>query len=155
MLVIGSPTDEFEIRKGVRQGDPLSSFLFIIAMEGLNQEIRIALEKKLIIGITLQNQGPSLSHLFYVDDAIFTGKWDICSVKSLARILKCFHITSGLKVNFQKSRLFGIGISDTDLHRQAQVLGCLQRTFPFTYFIVPVGENMALMKNWRPIIEKF
>nr|KAJ0204712.1 hypothetical protein LSAT_V11C500243130 [Lactuca sativa] len=128
VLVNRSLTDEFEITKGVRQGP--------------NQAIRTALEKKLITGITLPNQGPSLSHLFYADDVIFVGKWDICSIKNLTRILKCFHITSGLKVNFQKSRLFGIGISDIDLHRQAQVLGCLQRA------------NMAL-KNWRPIIEKF
>nr|KAJ0202717.1 hypothetical protein LSAT_V11C500263050 [Lactuca sativa] len=64
--------------------------------------------------------------------------------QNLVGILKCFHITFGLKVKFQKSRLFGIGISDTDLHRQAQVLGCLRSTFSLTYLGVP-----------RPIIEKF
>lgn len=87
VLVNGSPTEEFEITKGVRQGDPLSSFLFIIAMEGLNQVLKSAREQNFILGITLPNNGPTVSHLFYADDAIFVGKWDNSSIKNLARIL--------------------------------------------------------------------
>lgn len=155
VLVNGAPTEEFAITKGVRRSDPLSSFLFIIAMEGLNQGIKRVLEKELIVGVTLPNNGPSISRLFYADDAIFVGRWDISSIKNLARILKCFYICSGLKVNFQKSRLFGIGIPEVDLQHQAQVLGCLKGSFPFTYLGVPVGANIAFKKYWRPIIDKF
>lgn len=42
ILVNGTPTEEFSITKGVRQGDPLSSFLFIIAMEGLSTTVKSA-----------------------------------------------------------------------------------------------------------------
>lgn len=63
----GSPTKEFEISKGVRQGDLLSPFLFIIAMEGLNVALKSACGEHLFDGITF----PLLSHLFYADDAIF------------------------------------------------------------------------------------
>lgn len=90
VLVNGSPTDKFEITKGVRQGDPLSSFLFIIAMEGLNQAINSAIEKKLIDGITLPNNGPSISHLFYADDAIFMGKWDAGTIKKSSKNSEMF-----------------------------------------------------------------
>nr|KAJ0222973.1 hypothetical protein LSAT_V11C200055230 [Lactuca sativa] len=155
VLVNGSPTTEFPISRGVRQGDPLSPFLFIIAMEGLNISINNACSKKLIKGIKLPNGGPRLSHLFYADDAIFAGEWCSDSIKNLSRILRCFHISSGLKVNFLKSRLFGIRVSSQEVQRMARFLGCTVGTFPFTYLGVPIGANMALKKNWQPIVDKF
>lgn len=100
VLVNGSPTEEFPISKGVRQGDPLSPFLFIIAMEGLNVAMKEACNKGLFQGIKLPHNGPKVSHLFYVDDAIFVGEWNSSSIKNLSRILNCFHVSSGLKVKF-------------------------------------------------------
>lgn len=45
IIINGSPTKEFKISKGVRQGDPFSPFLFIIATEGLNVAMEAASEK--------------------------------------------------------------------------------------------------------------
>ena len=70
-------------------------------------------------------------------------------------MLKCFYICCGLKANFHKSHLFGMGITDSDLQSQAQVLGCLKSSLRFTYLAVPVGANMVLKKNWKPITDKF
>ena len=78
---------------------------------------------------------------------IFIGKWERSCIKNLARILKCFHISSGLKVNFHKSRLFGIGVTDDELQVQANVLGCAKGSFPFMYLGIPVGANITLKKN--------
>lgn len=50
ILVNGSPTMEFAIAKRVRQGDPLSLFLFILAIEGLNTTIKSACDKSLCVG---------------------------------------------------------------------------------------------------------
>ncbi|KAI3751226.1 hypothetical protein L2E82_22274 [Cichorium intybus] len=155
VIINGSPTDEFEISKGVRQGDPLSPFLFIIAMEGLNVALQEARDKGLFKGVQLPNDGPCISHLFYADDALFVGEWDRVNLKNLARILKCFQVSSGLKVNFHKSRVFGIGAPESETSNWASILGCDVGSFPFTYLGVPVGANMNLTKNWKPIIEKF
>lgn len=45
MIINGSPTNEFSMAKGVRQGNPLSPFLFIIALEGLNMAMKTAVDK--------------------------------------------------------------------------------------------------------------
>lgn len=74
VLVNRAPTDDFLITRGVRQGDPLSPFLFILAMEGLNIAIKSACEKSILRGINLPRSGPSISHLFYANDAIFMGE---------------------------------------------------------------------------------
>ena len=74
---------------------------------------------------------------------------------NLARILRCFHLTSGLKVNFSKSRVFGIGVQSSEVDGMAQILNCKPAALPFTYLGLSVGANMALCKNWKPVIERF
>ena len=83
VLVNGAPTKEFRVTKGVRQGDPLSPFLFIIAMEGLNVALKTAVEKWIFKGVQLPNNGPTISHLFYADDALFVGEWCKSNIKCL------------------------------------------------------------------------
>ncbi|XP_071695539.1 uncharacterized mitochondrial protein AtMg01250-like [Rutidosis leptorrhynchoides] len=75
ILVNGSPTDEFSLSRGVRQGDPLSPFLFIIAEEGLNILAKAAIEKGLFKGLKVGANNVNVSHLQYADDTIFFGEW--------------------------------------------------------------------------------
>nr|KAJ0206388.1 hypothetical protein LSAT_V11C500253360 [Lactuca sativa] len=131
VLFNGSPTEEFSISKWVRQGDPLSPFLFILVMEGLNIAVKSACDNLIIHGIKLPGDGPVISHLLYADDAIFVGEWDYENLKNLSRILKCFHISSWLNVNFLKSCLFGVGIDKENLSSTAQALRCRHGEFPF------------------------
>ena len=155
VLVNSSPNDDSEITKGVRKGNPRSPFLFIIAIEGLNVALEAARDKGIFKGVKLPNGGPILTHLFYADDALFVGEWLRMNIKNLARILKCFLVSSRLKVNFGKSRVFAIGASESETLNWDGILGYEPSSFPFTYLGVPVEANMNLIKNWKPIIEKF
>lgn len=146
MLINGSPTSEFPISKGVLQGHPLSPFLFILALEGLNVSMKSAYQRSLFRGNETLNNGPSISHLFYANDAIFVGHWSSSNFINLSRILRCF-IVSGLKVNFHKSHVRGIGVPDTEVASCVDILGCEEASFPFTYLGVPIRANMALKRN--------
>nr|KAJ0203637.1 hypothetical protein LSAT_V11C500259620 [Lactuca sativa] len=155
VIINGSPTKECSMSKGVRQGDPLSPFLFIITMEELNQEMKTAVEKGIFDGIKFQQSKLCLSHLFYTDDALFIGEWSRRNIANLAQILRCFYVSSGLKVNFRKSKVYGVGASHTEVINLATPLGCEPSSIPFTYLRIPVGENMNRRKAWEPIIDKF
>lgn len=123
VIINGSPTNEFSITKGVRQGDPLSPFLFIIAIEGLNVAMKTAVEKGVFDGVKFPNSNICLSHLFYADDALFIGEWSRRNIANVSRILKCFYVSSGLKVNFSMSRVFGIGVSPNEVSNWSALLG--------------------------------
>ncbi|GJR83958.1 RNA-directed DNA polymerase, eukaryota, reverse transcriptase zinc-binding domain protein [Tanacetum coccineum] len=68
VIVNGSPTREFQFHRGLKQGDPLSPFLFILIMESLHISVQRFVNAGLFRGVSI---GPSLhlSHIFYADDA--------------------------------------------------------------------------------------
>ena len=90
ILINGSTTKEFDIKRGVRQGDYLAPFLFILTMEGLSITLRKACDQHLFQGIPLPNSDTSLSHLIYVDDVTFIGEWPKMNLINLNGILRCF-----------------------------------------------------------------
>ncbi|GJX34178.1 sodium/calcium exchanger NCL2-like protein [Tanacetum coccineum] len=110
ILVNGSPTKEFCLERGVRQGDPLSSFLFILAAECLNAIVKEAVYKRIFRGVRVGVNRVMVSHLQYADDTIFFGQWSKENARSLMCILKCFEEVSELRVNYNKSKLYGWGL---------------------------------------------
>nr|GEZ75293.1 hypothetical protein [Tanacetum cinerariifolium] len=74
VLVNGSPTAEFQIFRGLKQGDPLAPYRFILVMESLHFSFSRVVDFGMFNGITIDNT-VTLSHLFYADDAFFIGEW--------------------------------------------------------------------------------
>nr|GEY02973.1 RNA-directed DNA polymerase, eukaryota, reverse transcriptase zinc-binding domain protein [Tanacetum cinerariifolium] len=91
VLVNGCPTSEFQFHRGLKQGDPLSPFLFILIMESLHLSLKKVMKAGLFTGISLDNS-LTISHLFYADDSIFVGKWDSSNLMIILKVLKCFHM---------------------------------------------------------------
>ncbi|GJY70868.1 putative ribonuclease H protein [Tanacetum coccineum] len=155
ILVNGPPTEWFNIKRGVRQGDPLSPFLFIHAAEGLNAIVNEAVEKGIFRGVRIGNNRVVVSHLQYEDDTIFFGEWNKENARSLMCILKCFEEVSGLRVNYNKSKLYGVGVNEREIEDMARWMRCEMGKFPFTYLGLPIGENMRRVAAWNPVIDKF
>nr|GEV49162.1 RNA-directed DNA polymerase, eukaryota [Tanacetum cinerariifolium] len=153
ILVNGSPTLEFHFYKGLKQGDPLSPFLFILVMESLHLSFNRVLNAALVKGISL-NDSLTLSHLFYVDDAVFVGEWDGSNIKTLVHVLKCFFLAYGLKINLQKSKPMGIGINKMEVDKAVWLVGCFTFSTPFNYLGVKVGDVTSKVKSWDEVISK-
>lgn len=87
--------------------------------------MKLACKKGCFIGIKIDPNGDTvISHLFNADDALFIGEWNKGNIKNMALILRCFHVTSGLKVNFHKSRVFGIVVDVRKVSGWEIPLGC-------------------------------
>ncbi|GKA99799.1 RNA-directed DNA polymerase, eukaryota, partial [Tanacetum coccineum] len=153
ILVNGSTTEEFQFFKGLKQGDPLSPFLFILIMESLHISFQRVVDGGLFTGINL-NSMVSLSHLFYADDAIFIGQWSELNIDTLVQVLECFYRASGLRINMCKSKIMGINVEDGKIQNAASKLGCLVLKTPFTYLGTKVGENMSRKEAWKEVVDK-
>lgn len=77
------------------------------------------------------------------------------NARNLIRILRCFELASGLKVNINKSKLFGISCSANEVEPVAGLLKCQVGSFPITYLGLPIGASMGRAVHWSPIVEKF
>nr|GEX91746.1 putative RNA-directed DNA polymerase, eukaryota, reverse transcriptase zinc-binding domain protein [Tanacetum cinerariifolium] len=155
VLINGSPTSEFKIERGLRQGDPLSPFLFILAVETLNVVFLEATNKSIFLGAEVGRDKVPISHLQFADDPLIVGHWSLSNAKNLSIILTCFHLASGLKVNFSKSKLFGIGVSSSELNSIASSIGCQPSLLPCTYLGLPIGANMSRCRNWSSLVDRF
>ena len=110
VLVNGKPTKEFILKKGLRQGNLLAPFLFLITAEGLARVSRTAIKKYLVESLEVGKMLIKVNMLQYADDTLFFNKASIKSVYHIKVILNCFELASGLKVNFLKSTISGKGV---------------------------------------------
>ncbi|MCH80227.1 cysteine-rich receptor-like protein kinase [Trifolium medium] len=153
VLINGSPTKEFIMERGLRQGDPLSPFLFLMVAEGFN-----VLMQKVIMDREFEGYGVgrdeelTISHLQFADDTLVIGKRSWANIFTVKAILQLFEIISGLKVNFHKSELIGINVDDSWLKDAASVLNCKVGSLPFYYLGLPIGADPRKIRTWEPVI---
>ncbi|GKE13007.1 RNA-directed DNA polymerase, eukaryota, partial [Tanacetum coccineum] len=154
ILVNGSPTEEFQFGKGLKQGDPLSPFLFILVMESLHISFQRIVDAGRFHGIKMGGGSVNLSHMFYADDAVFIGQWCESNITTLVHVLECFHKASGLRINMCKSKIMGVHVDGDMVKNAAKKIGCLVLKTPFSYLGSIVGGSMHCRQSWIDIVEK-
>lgn len=104
--VNGVLTDKFHASRGLRQGDPISPYLFIICMEYLSTLIGEAQSNGLWKPFLLKKNGTPISHLLFADDLLLFGETSHETLHGMSNTLDAFWDCSGQKMNPEKSKLY-------------------------------------------------
>lgn len=112
ILLNGQSHGFIKPERGIRQGDPLSPFLFILNAEALVHVLNIEETKGELHGIKLGKQGPAVHHLLFSDDSLLMCKADTAECSVIADCLKRYGDASGQEINKLKSSIiFGARIT--------------------------------------------
>lgn len=123
-LVNGEATETLIPKRGLRQGDPLSPYLFLLGAEGFGALIKEAHAYGLLHGISISRNAPVISHLFFADDSLIFARANVREAEEILNILKRYESFSGQVINFEKSEVsFSRGLNDDHKRRVSRALG--------------------------------
>ena len=157
ILINGTPSDFFHSIRGLRQGDPLSPYLFLLVMEILGQLLFRARSGGFIEGFKVgsgNGVGRDLLHLLFVDDTLLFCKANSKRLRYLSWVFLWFEAIFGLKVNKDKSEAIPIGRVDS-LENIVSVLGCRIGKLPSSYLGLPLGAPFKSSRVWDVVEERF
>ena len=103
--VNGELTEEIVPTRGLRQGDPLSPYLFLICAEGFPGLLHEAERARNLEGVTICENAPSITHLLFVDDSLLLLKVNDGNANHLRHVLQLYDECSGQIINKDKSSI--------------------------------------------------
>lgn len=150
----GVPGKTFHCKRGVRQGNPLSPLLFVLAADLLQSIVNKAKNLNLIkspVPLQHTNDFPIIQ---YADDTILV--MEACSrqILALKALLYTFGESIGLKVNYSKSMMVPINTSQEKIAHLATTFNCTVGSLPFTYLGLPLSLSKPKAIDFSPIVTK-
>ncbi|XP_019170974.1 PREDICTED: uncharacterized protein LOC109166477 [Ipomoea nil] len=140
---------------GLRQGDPLSPYLFILCAEGLSHLISGAVNRNLISPCVVARRAPGVSHLFFADDSLLFFKAKVEEAGTVKHCLLNYERMSGQHVNFDKSCVvFSRNTNETVRTQVAAVLSVNQAGDIGKYLGLPMGVGRNKKEVFSYIEEK-
>ena len=152
VVVNGCPGQSFIHACGLRQGDPVSPLLFIIAMEALTVMFRKGAEEGVVSNLTGISPTQRLS--IYADDVALFIKPTEMDLIFLKQALASFGHASGLEVNYSKSKAILIRGTEDDQHRVVAHLQCDFGQFPCKYPGIPLAIHQLSRADWQPLVDQ-
>ncbi|XP_026384103.1 uncharacterized protein LOC113279643 [Papaver somniferum] len=95
ILINGSPSSTFSPTRGIRQGDPLSPYLFLFVTKAFSRILQLNVDSRCLSGIRINHHCPSINHMFFTDDCLLFFEADSTQMKHLQHLLHIFGQASG------------------------------------------------------------
>ncbi|KAA3489714.1 reverse transcriptase [Gossypium australe] len=147
MSLNGCTSDWFSPSRGLRQGDPLSPFLFLICAEGFSILIEEAKRKGLMQSAHVGRARFSINHLFFPNDSILFGDASCKEAEAVRDVIKEYESISGQRVNFEKSLIyFGANVNNEVKENIINLLGVRMAHNPEKYLGLPM--MVGRKKSW-------
>ena len=155
VVINGEVSEPFTPGCGIRQGDPLSPYIFVMCMEKLSHLITQKVGFGTWKGVKISTGGPSLSHLFFADDLILFGQATLSQARSMKECLDVFCGLSGQQVSYPKSRVFcSKNVRDSDARLIAGACDSPLTSDLGNYLGVPLIHGRISTKTYDVIVEK-
>ena len=143
----------FASKRGLKQGDPLSPLLFIIAMEAFSRSLALAARRQ-DFQFHPKCKDINLTRLCFADDIFLFSGGTISSVKVILHELNRFEGCSGLQVNKLKSAIFIAGVNGEVKSALLNITGFSLGRFPMKYLGVPLISTRLSHCDCQPLLEK-
>jgi hypothetical protein len=150
VLLNSIPGRQFFCKRGVRQGDPLSPLIFVLAADLLQSAINKAFREGLLRAPYSPDYGMDYPVVQYADDTLVIMPADISQILTMKKILQDYADSTGLKINFHKSSMIPINIPAQSAQSIASLLGCSIASMPFTYLGLPLGTTKPTVQDLMP-----
>lgn len=153
--VNGQLSNAFHPTRGIRQGDPMSPYLFLICAEGLSSMLKFSGPQFLAKGVRVGIHAPWVSHLLFADDCLVFTQASVRGGQRLAEILHTYQTGSGQMVNTTKSAIFFSANCDDDMKRDMkQSSGIHTEALGEKYLGLPTAVGRSTTEAFEPIPTK-
>ncbi|XP_058784057.1 uncharacterized protein LOC131658822 [Vicia villosa] len=155
ILINGQPSRSFCPQRGLRQGDPLSPYLFILCAEILSGMFKMAANSKVFHGIKVARHAPTISHLFFADDNLLFSRANEFEAARILGILHRYQNASGQLVNVEKSEVsFSGNVSAASKEAIRSFLGFKSVNSHTKYLGLPVVFGRSKKDVFSLVVER-
>lgn len=143
----------FKGKRGLRQGDPLSPYLFVIAMNCLSHMLnRAAMETR--FAYHTRCASTKLTHLSFADDLLIFIDGSVESVQQVLQVLKEFEHRSGLTVSMEKTSFYSSDLTQAETDLIQVSTGMSLGSLPIRYLGVPMNSKKLSLTSCEPLIHQ-